>query len=70
MKIIMRWRWVLVAILLLILYFLDRGHVSLFNDPDIWWFVCLFFIVGSFGAQLTRIEDKLDAISKRSEITD
>ena len=61
MKIILRWRWVLVVFLLLILYFMDQGHIHLPNDPQVWWYVILMLAVGYFGEQLKRIEDKLDA---------
>jgi hypothetical protein len=66
MKVILRWRWVLIAILLFVLYFIGRG----FKDPEVWLYVLLMFIVGWFGERLTRIEEKLDAISKRSAPAD
>jgi hypothetical protein len=70
MKIILRWRWALVAALLLILYFIDRGAFHSPVDPEVWWYAIVMCLVGYFGAQLKRIEDKLDAIAKDNEKTD
>jgi len=65
MKIILRLRWVLVAVLLLILYVIDRGRFH--DDPEVWWWVIIMCLGAYFGGQLRRIEDKLDAISKAME---
>ena len=70
MKVILRWRWVLAVLLLLVLYFIDRGHIHFPNDPEVWWYLMAMYLVGSFGGQLKRIEDKLDAISKSTERAD
>jgi hypothetical protein len=63
--ILMRLRWVLVAVLVLILYFEDRGNFTL--DRNTFWLLVAVFIFASLNKQLNRIERKVDAISK-SEI--
>lgn len=63
MKFIMRWRWALVATLLLVLYFFDKGRRSF----DIETYLLLFVVLAiwTLSEKLDRIETKLDTISKR-----
>jgi hypothetical protein len=56
-------RWVLVAILLWLLYFLDRGHFAQF-DLAYYWFLIVVLRFASLNKQRDRIERKVDAISK------
>ncbi|HWX94132.1 MAG TPA: hypothetical protein VNY29_16015 [Terriglobales bacterium] len=58
---LMRLRWVLVAVLVLTLYFEDRGNFTLVRNT-LWLFAAVF-IFASLSKQLNRIERKVDASS-------
>jgi len=58
---LMRLRWVLVAVLVLTLYFEDRGNFTLVRNT-LWPFAAVF-IFASLSKQLNRIERKVDASS-------
>ena len=58
------------AVLLLILYFIDRGAFHFPNDPKFLWYVMAIYLVSYFERQLKRIEDRLDAIAKGNERID
>jgi ABC-type transport system involved in cytochrome c biogenesis permease subunit len=61
--IILRFRWILVAILIAILYFTDRkGSASL--DPNYVWFYVAILLFAALSGQLDRTERKLDLMAK------
>ena len=61
MKTILRWRWVFVALLVALFFWLNRGQFLL-EEHYLWAFGALFLFV-SLVKQLNRIEQKLDALS-------
>ena len=65
MNALRRYRYVVIAVLLLVLYFLDRGNLAA-NHPTYWMFVFALVAVMMFR-RLDRIEHKLDAISRKEE---
>jgi len=62
-KLLLRWRWVLVAILVVILYFLDGRHLPDI-DHEYFFLLVALFLFASVNKQLERIERRVDAISK------
>ena len=63
MNTVKRFRYVLIAILLLILYFLDRGNLAVGHQT--YWLFTFVLTAGMLFRRLDRIEGKLDAINKK-----
>jgi hypothetical protein len=63
MKIIIRFRWVFVAILLVALYFADGRRLPIPDTPYLLFLAALFGYAG-LSRQLDRIERKVDEMAK------
>jgi hypothetical protein len=63
MKTIKRFRYVLIAVLLLVLYFLDRGNMAV--NHQTYWLFTFVLIAGMMFKRLDRIEGKLDAMTRK-----
>ncbi len=66
MNTLKRYRYVLTAILLLVLYFLDRGNVAVGHET--YWLFTFALMVGMLFRRLDRIEGKLDLMTKKDQI--
>ncbi len=64
MTTVKRYRYIIIAILLLVLYFLDRGNLAVGHET--YWLFTFALMVGMLFRRLDRIEGKLDAISKKA----
>ena len=67
MNALKRYRYVVIAVLLLVLYFLDRGNLAA-NHQTYWMFVFALVAVMVFR-RLDRIENKVDALKGKQEPT-
>jgi len=63
MNTLKRFRYILFAILLLVLYFLDRGNMAV--NHQTYWLFTFALIAGMMFKRLDRIEGKLDAIARK-----